>query len=72
MTFGAGQYDGEASALKKATQAEGVVLLIVDGIRGSGLCVQAPLDVLLALPAALRDAAAEIEQDLQRLRDAAP
>ena len=43
--------------------AEGAIVLIVNGDKGSGFSCQAPLPVIMGLPAMLRSMAAQIEAD---------
>ena len=65
MSAGPGRYDEEATALRVATDARGVVLLVVDGMRGTGFSVQMhSLEDVKRLPGALRDLASQIDADL--------
>jgi hypothetical protein len=62
---GPGKYDAEATTARESTSAVGVVLMVWDGIRGSGFAVQVPADILITLPQWLRDTADQIEQQLK-------
>ena len=62
--IGPGNYDDEASAVREATNAAGVILIVIGGDKGQGFACQATLEVTLSLPALLRDMAAQIEADI--------
>jgi hypothetical protein len=47
--------------VRREAKADGVLLLIVNGARGSGFSAQLSLDLTLALPTILRDLANQIE-----------
>lgn len=65
MTVGPGKYDDEATAVREATGAAGVVLIVLGGGKGSGFSVQTKAKFLLRkLPSILRGLAAEIEHDV--------
>lgn len=64
MVIGPGKYDAQCTAAREATKARGVVLIVIDGEKGAGFEVQAPMDVQLALPALLRQVADGIEAEL--------
>jgi hypothetical protein len=61
MALGPGKYDAEVSELRKRLKAHGILLLVLDGERGSGFSAQLPLDVTMNMPTVLRDLANEIE-----------
>lgn len=48
-----GKYDAACTAAREATKAEGVALIVFNGEHGGGFSVQAPPDILLALPRTL-------------------
>jgi len=58
---GPGKYDAECTAAREAAHAEGCILIVYGGNRGSGFSIQAPLPLLSTLPHMLRDMANEIE-----------
>ena len=62
MAFGPGKYDDVATDVREKTHAEGVLVLIINGTRGSGFSAQLPLDLTLRLPSVLRDMANQIEE----------
>jgi hypothetical protein len=62
MAMGAGKYDAICTAVREETKANTVILLILDGVKGSGLSVQAPLGIQMNLPRILRDVADDIER----------
>jgi hypothetical protein len=63
--MGAGKYDAETTAAREATQAAGIALIVIAGRQGHGFSVQAPPDVLTALPDLLRATADQLEADLR-------
>ena len=63
MTIGPGKYDAEATMVREATNAQGVVVIVVGGDRGEGFSCQASLPITLGLPAMLRSMADQIEAD---------
>lgn len=70
MTIGPGKYDKETTMVMEATNAQGVVLIVIGGDRGDGFSVQATLEVTLALPMILpmmlRSIADQVEADLTK------
>lgn len=64
MPTGPGKYDGEATAIRMATHARGVALIVFDGDRGSGFSVQCPPQLTQELPAMLRTMADDMELDI--------
>lgn len=64
MSHGPGKYDDECSAARFATRASVAILVIKDGIRGSGFSVQLTnLEDAHLLPSVLRQVADQIEHD---------
>jgi hypothetical protein len=62
MALGPGKYDDLATELRMKTGADGVVLVVVNGVKGSGLSAQLSLELTLTLPTMLRDIARQIEE----------
>jgi hypothetical protein len=62
MAIGPGKYDDIASRVREETNADGVLILIVNGRRGSGFSAQLSLELTLSLPTVLRDLARQIEE----------
>jgi hypothetical protein len=62
MTLGAGKYDDEATAVRTLLHAEGVILFVLEGDRGSGMSVQMSAIAALRIPTILRHVADEIER----------
>jgi hypothetical protein len=60
--LGPGKYDDETTLIREKLGAEGVILVVFKGKKGSGLSCQADLDVTLRLPAILREVAEKIEK----------
>jgi len=67
MSLGPGKYDLETTMVQKETNAQGVILIIIDGKRGSGFSVQATLEVTLAIPGMLRTIADKMEADISTM-----
>lgn len=67
MAAGPGKYDPEATAARESAMAGAVVLIVLDGDRGSGFSVQViSPGVLERLPGLLRHMADDIERDVER------
>lgn len=62
MAWGPGKYDDLATTARDAARADGVVLLVINGKRGSGFSAQLPVDLTFKLPAILRDLAKQIDE----------
>ena len=62
MFNGPGKYDDAATVARESTKADGVILLVIRGEKGSGFSVQAPLDVIMELPTMLESIASQIRQ----------
>lgn len=70
MFNGPGKYDEVCTVARELSGALGVVLIVKGGTQGDGFSVQAPLDLILGLPHALRDVANKIEAEIQREQEA--
>jgi hypothetical protein len=64
MALGPGKYDDLATMARNATSAEGVIVIVLGGVAGSGFSVQATFEVTAKLPDLLRTMADNIERDL--------
>ena len=64
MALGPGKYDWLATHTRKTVRASGVILIVMEGTRGSGFSVQASPEVTSRLPEILRHIADDIEKDL--------
>jgi len=62
MPVGPGKYDHLATHVRREAAAKGVVVIVVEGVLGSGFSVQLERDLHLRLPEVLRTMAAEIER----------
>lgn len=60
MPIGPGRYDEECSRARIATNARGVILIVIDGKAGSGFSCQADIITTLQLPDILDTVAKEI------------
>lgn len=65
MAIGPGKYDALATIVRESTSAGGVILIVLDGMHGSGFSVQATSEITARLPALLREVADGIERDLR-------
>jgi hypothetical protein len=66
--IGPGVYNKQCTKVLEETEAEGVVLLVIDGKHGSGFSCQGDLGIQLALPALLRGMADDIEEQHKKGR----
>lgn len=62
MPLGPGVYDEEATFVREETRADAVVVLVVNGVRGSGFSVQGPLNIHAVLPDLMEYMAGEIRK----------
>lgn len=65
MALGPGKYDALVTRIMDEAPAQGVILLIIDGVLGSGFSVQATAEITASLPTLLREVADGIERDLK-------
>ncbi len=68
MAIGPGKYDDFATLVREATGASAVILIVIDGMLGAGMTVQATEDCVADLPKVLERAATIVRADI----DAAP
>jgi hypothetical protein len=66
MALGPGRYDDLCTEVREKANADGVILIIIEGDRGFGFSVQAPPWVMLKLPETLRRVAQTIADDLMK------
>jgi hypothetical protein len=67
MALGPGKYDDLATIVRERTAAQGVIVIVLGGSRGSGFSVQVEgADISAKLPAMLRNVADGIEQDVAK------
>ncbi len=64
MALGPGKYDDLATLVRDGTKADGVIVIVIGGSKGSGFSVQATFEVTAKLPELLRTMADNIERDL--------
>jgi hypothetical protein len=64
MPFGRGKYDAIATFVQEATDAEGAVVLVIEGVKGTGFSVNGTSEMIATLPALLRGLAAHIEGEV--------
>lgn len=63
----ANAYDAIAAMAVAMTQPDALVLIIVNGNRGSGVVAHAPMDVVFELPKILRELADKIADDQREM-----
>ena len=64
---GPGKYDDIATTAREAAEAEGVILIVLNGNKGTGFSAQfASLGLVQSIPAVLRQVADQIESDESR------
>jgi hypothetical protein len=61
MPFGPGKYDAECTELRERLKAEGIILIVVRGMRGGGFSAQLNLADTMSMPQTLRFIADQIE-----------
>lgn len=66
MAIGPGKYDDYATTVRLGARAQGVILLVLGGDKGSGFSVQADGPTTLQLPSLLRNIADQIEADFRK------
>jgi hypothetical protein len=62
MAIGPGKYDPECTDIRTRDQAEGVILIVIRGVKGSGFSCQATPEITFSLPQILRNIADDIER----------
>jgi hypothetical protein len=65
MAYGAGKYDDECSRIRNELKAEGVMLVVIGGPKGSGFSCQASAWDLPRFASVMRNAADQLDADLQ-------
>jgi hypothetical protein len=65
VTTGPGKYDDLCTLVREKAEADGVVVLVFDGNKGSGFSVQGPVSLTTTLARLLRNMADEIDRDLE-------
>lgn len=66
MAIGQGKYDDLCTYVRAQTQAAGVIVLVIDGAKGSGFSCQADLPTTLRVPDMLEHMAAQIRADMKQ------
>jgi hypothetical protein len=64
--LGPGKYDLECEHVRKMAGAQGVILLVLNGDRGTGFSAQIPAEGFDMIPNVLRQVAGQIEQDAKQ------
>ncbi len=62
MALGPGRYDDLATRVRKLAHARAVVVIVIEGDKGSGFSVQTAPEIVLSLPTLLRTVANDIEE----------
>lgn len=60
MAVGPGKYDDLCTLVRERAQAQGVIIVVFGGSKGSGFSCQADLETTLGLPELLEKVAADI------------
>lgn len=63
MGNGPGKYDDVCTMAREAAKAKGVLLMVFDGEHGQGFSAQLPPELVLGIPAVLRQVADQIEKN---------
>jgi hypothetical protein len=65
--IGPGKYDDLCTLVREKTDATGVLLIVINGNKGNGFsCQVTTSDMVLVVPALLRQMADQIEADLKK------
>lgn len=59
-----GKYDAECNEMRIRLGASVVLLIVLEGKRGTGFSASGNIDLMAAVPSILRDTAGSIEKDL--------
>lgn len=65
--MGAGKYYEETQSLRSTLPARGVLLIVIEGPKGTGFEIQIPPELCQKMPMALREVADKMEADLARI-----
>ena len=68
MALGPGTYDELVIQLNEQLEADGILLVVFGGARGSGCASTLPLHLLATVPEILERIAHEIRKDIESLR----
>jgi len=60
--IGESKYDKECTQVRESTKARAACVIVIEGEKGNGFAVQAPVDVTVQLPQLLRQVADQIER----------
>jgi hypothetical protein len=63
MAIGPGKYDDLATLVREGAEAAAVIVLVLGGNEGSGFSMQAPVEIVAAIPTLLRRMADDMEQE---------
>lgn len=64
--LGPGRYDSLCTQVREEAKAQGAIVIIINGERGSGVSCQADLQATLALPDVLEHMARQMRADMAR------
>lgn len=64
-----GKYDDECQRFRNELVAEGVLLVVANGKKGSGASCQSSMQCMEAMPAVLRLMADELERDVKEAKE---
>lgn len=65
MAQGPGKYDHLATSVREAAQADGVIVIVFNGLFGTGFSVQGPMELTANLPDILEQMAHQIRADMR-------
>ena len=61
---GRGKYDKVCTLVRETLKAKGVILIVIDDVRGHGMSVQAPMAVQMGLSQILRLLADKVDAEM--------
>jgi hypothetical protein len=65
MSRGPGKYDDLCTLVRTRTLARGAIVIVLDGVKGSGFSVQADEEITRHLPELLEEMIPQIRQSLK-------
>jgi hypothetical protein len=65
MGIGAGKYDDLCTHVREQAHAEGALVIVFDGDKGSGFSCQAPIEYMHKIPAILEETIRQMRNDMK-------
>lgn len=68
LSFGGGRYEATCASVHQSTQGRATLVIVVDGVNGTGFSVKAEAGILEKLPDFLRLTADSMDADRRRAK----